>query len=73
MLTVSVRPYYIPREFSYVLVTTVYVPTSANVNDVANVINSHIHYLETSALSAFEIITSDCNHRSLTTSTMSYF
>ena len=73
MLTVSVRPYYIPREFSHVLVTTVDVPPSADAKDAANVISSHMHDLEISAPGAFKIITCDFNHCPLKTSTMNYF
>ena len=36
LLTVSVRPYYIPREFSHVFVSTVYMPPSANAKGAAN-------------------------------------
>ena len=50
LLTVGVRQYYIQREFSHVLVTTVYVPPSANSKDAAIVISKYILDLETSAL-----------------------
>ena len=73
LLTVSVRLYYLLREFSHVLVTTFYVPPNANVKDAANMISSHMHDLETSAHYAFKIITGDFNHWSLKTSTMNYF
>ena len=72
MLTVSVRPYYLPREFPHVLVTTVYVPSSANANDAVDVISSHMHDFETSAPGVFKIITGDFNHCSHKTSTMNY-
>ena len=72
-LTVSVGPYYIPREFSHVLITTVYVPPSANANDAANAISSHVIDLETSVPDAFTIITGDFNHYSLKTSIIDYF
>ena len=65
LLTVSVRPYYIP-EFSHVLITTVYVPPNANAQDAANSISSHVINLETSAPDAF-------NHCSLKTSIINYF
>ena len=65
LLTVSVRPYYIPREFSHVFVSTVYMPPSANAKDAANTISSHVIDLETSAPDAFKIITGDFNHCSL--------
>ena len=75
LLTVSVRLYYIPQEFSHVLITTVYVPPSTNAKDAANVISSHVIDLETSAPDAFKIITSDFNHCSLKfkTSIINYF
>ena len=62
----SCWPYYIPREFSHVLITTVYVPPSANAQDAANSISSHVINLETSAPDAF-------NHCSLKTSIINYF
>ena len=66
LFTVSVRPYYIPREFSHVLITTVYVPPSANAKDAANAISSHVIDPETSA-------PDDFNHCSLKTSIINYF
>ena len=42
-LAVSVIPYYLSREFSHVLVTTVYVPPSANEEAAVDVISSHVH------------------------------
>ena len=73
LYTVSVRPYYLPREFLHVFVTHVYVSPHANAKDAANVISSHMHDLETSAPDAFKINTGDFNHCSLKTSTMNYF
>ena len=64
---------YIPREFSHVLVTIIYMPPSANTKDAENVISSQMHDLETSAPDAFKIITGDFNHGSLKTSTISCF
>ena len=59
--------------YSHVLITTVYVPPSANAKDAANAISSHIINLETSAPSAFKIITGDFNNCSLKTSIINYF
>ncbi|KAK7483337.1 hypothetical protein BaRGS_00025397 [Batillaria attramentaria] len=64
-LTVSCRPYYLPREFSHVLVTVVYVPPSANARAAADTIASHVNDLETSAPDAFKVITGDFNHCTL--------
>lgn len=63
MLTVSARPYYLPREFSHVLVTVVYVPPSAKNKQAADHIANHVHDLETKAPDALKIVTGDFNHR----------
>lgn len=65
ILTVSARPYYLPRELSHVLVTAIYVPPSANIKDAADIITSHVHDLETSSPDALKILTGDFNHCTL--------
>ena len=61
MLTVSIRPYYIPREFTHVLVTTIYMPPDANYNEALEYLSSHVHDLQTQSPDAFIIITGDFN------------
>ena len=57
ILTVGIRPYYLSREFSHVLVTTVYVPPSADAKEAADTIASHVHDLDDRAPDAIKIIT----------------
>ena len=73
MLTVSVRSFNTPREFSHILVTDVYVPPSANAKAAANVISSHMHDLKLQPPYTLKIITGDFNRSSLKTSITSYF
>ncbi len=40
LLAVGMRPYYLPREFSYVISIQVYIPTSANVSNACEHINT---------------------------------
>ncbi|XP_078000927.1 uncharacterized protein LOC144453491 [Glandiceps talaboti] len=75
-LTLSLRPYYLPREFTQVLLTTVYVPPSANANSAVDEISNIIHDLDTSPSSdpdAIHVINGDFNHSSLKTSNNSYY
>ena len=63
ILSVGIRPYYLPREFSYVLEKTVYVLPSANAKEAA----SHVHDLDDLASDAIKIITGNFNHCDLGT------
>ena len=67
ILTVGIRPYYLSREFSHVLVTTVYVPPFADAKEAADTIASHVHDLDDRAPDAIKIITGDFNHCDLGT------
>ena len=62
ILTVSARAYYLPREFSHVIIMTVYVPPSACAREAADRIASHVHDVETRAPDAVKILTGDFNH-----------
>ena len=41
-MAVVSQVYYIPRESSHVLITTIYVPPSVSAKDAANVTSSHV-------------------------------
>ncbi len=62
LLAVGLRPYYLPREFSHVVIVTVYVPPSANPTSACDVIHSAIARLQTQHPSAFIAISGDFNH-----------
>ena len=47
LLAVSVRPYYLPREFSHAIVVAVYIPPSANADAACDVISTTVHRLQT--------------------------
>ncbi len=62
LLTVSARPYYLPREFTHVIIVTAYVPPRACAQEAAEHIASHVHDLDTQAPDAFKVITGDFNN-----------
>ena len=59
ILAVGIHPHYLPREFSHVLVTVVYVPPSADAKEAADTIASHMHDLDDRVPNAIKIITGD--------------
>ena len=65
MLTVNIRPYYLPREFSHVIVVNVYVPQKSSGKRAAEHISAHVHDLMAKSPDAVIIITGDFNHCSL--------
>ncbi|KAI4894907.1 hypothetical protein NFI96_007435 [Prochilodus magdalenae] len=62
LLAVGLRPYYLPREFSHVVVVAVYIPPSANPTSACDVIHSTIARLQTQHPTAFIAISGDFNH-----------
>ncbi|KAI3372979.1 hypothetical protein L3Q82_023423, partial [Scortum barcoo] len=65
LLAVSMRPYYLPREFTHALVVVVYVPPSANAADAAcDVLLSAVSRLQTQHPDALLLISGDFNHAS---------
>lgn len=62
LLAVSLRPYYLPREFSHVLGVTVYISPSAVPSRACDVIHSSIAELQTVHPSAFILVNGDFNH-----------
>ncbi|XP_042070768.1 voltage-dependent N-type calcium channel subunit alpha-1B [Haplochromis burtoni] len=65
LCAVGLRPYYLPREFSHVILVAVYVPPSANPTAACDTIHSAIARLQTQHPSAFIVISGDFNHVSL--------
>ncbi|XP_014834141.1 PREDICTED: uncharacterized protein LOC106911834 isoform X2 [Poecilia mexicana] len=65
LLTVGLRPYYLPREFTSVIVVVVYIPPSAVAAAAGDVINSTVAKLQTQHPDAFLAITGDFNHAPL--------
>lgn len=45
MLTVSLRPYYLPREFSTLVISCVYIPPGANTNAAAELAAQNVHVM----------------------------
>lgn len=66
ILSLAVRPYYLPREFSAVLISAVYVPPSSSSTNACDVIASVVNRQENSSPDAIKLIMGDFNHRELT-------
>ncbi|KAI3369831.1 hypothetical protein L3Q82_024408, partial [Scortum barcoo] len=64
LLAVSMRPYYLPREFTHALVVVVYVPPSANADASCDVLLSAVSRLQTQHCDALLLISGDFNHAS---------
>ncbi|XP_023812835.1 uncharacterized protein LOC111947686 [Oryzias latipes] len=62
LVAVSVRPYYLPREFSHVLVGTVYVPPSADAAVACERVHSTVSQLQTQHPQALILISGGFNH-----------
>ena len=65
LLAVSMRPYYLPREFSHVIAIAAYVPPSATAEAACDVIHSTVSRLQTQHPDALLLISGDFNHVSL--------
>ncbi|KAI3372637.1 hypothetical protein L3Q82_023110, partial [Scortum barcoo] len=63
LLAVSIRPYYLPREFSHVITITTYIPPSANADAACELLHTCCGTAsDKSFLKAFLLITGDFNH-----------
>ncbi|GFR90791.1 endonuclease domain of the non-LTR retrotransposon LINE-1 [Elysia marginata] len=62
LLTLSPRPYYLPKEFTHVLITNVYDSPSANGSSAANQLATHIYDMESQHPDALKIVTGDFNY-----------
>ncbi|KAI3363082.1 hypothetical protein L3Q82_011534 [Scortum barcoo] len=65
LLAVSLRPYYLPREFSHVISVCVYIPPRADAATACEKIHSVTARLQTQHPEAFMIISGDFNHATL--------
>ncbi|KAM9737428.1 uncharacterized protein ACNS7B_013131 [Menidia menidia] len=65
LLAVSLRPYYLPREFSHVICICVYIPPRADAVTACEKIHSVTARLQTQHPDAFVIISGDFNHVTL--------
>lgn len=73
ILTVSLRPYYLPREFSHVIHSTIYIPDKSVVKPAEKELFSAIQDLERNSPNALFIIDGDFNHGSLKNCTSQYY
>ena len=62
LITISLRPYYLPREFTNVYTTTIHTPPNANVENVNNIINKHMNDMMTKSPDCIKILTGDFNN-----------
>ena len=70
---IGFRPYYIPREFSHVILTTIYVPNNNVANKAALEINVALRNYESSALDALFPINRDFIHCTILQSGNQYY
>ncbi len=66
LLCVTLRPHYLPREFTNIFVCPVYIPPSGNVNRAAKQITDCVHHLLQSKPDAPMLILGNFNHCGLT-------
>ncbi|TWW81279.1 hypothetical protein D4764_01G0010940 [Takifugu flavidus] len=64
LLAVSMRPHYLPREFTHALAVVVYIPPSANADAACDVLLSAVSRLQTQHPDALLLISGDFNHAS---------
>ena len=62
LLTVGLRPYYLPREFNQIFVMVVYIQPRANFHVASEAIASRIQRLESTSLDSAKFVLGDFNH-----------
>ncbi len=62
LLVVSLRPYYLPQEFTVVVAIVVYIPPAAKAEVVCDVIHTTIARLQSKHPEAFIVVSGDYNH-----------
>lgn len=72
LLAVSLRPYYLPRELSHVIVLCVYIPPSADASAACEKIHTVTARLQTRHPDAFMVISGDFNHATLDSTLASF-
>ena len=65
LLTVGMRPYYLPREFTFAIIIGVYIPPSADAAVACDLIHSAVAQIQTQHPKEFIVITREFNHVSL--------
>ncbi|KAI3369447.1 hypothetical protein L3Q82_007487 [Scortum barcoo] len=65
-MTVKCRPHYLPREFTAVFVTAVYIPPGAKANEALKELHNNISSLQHKHPEAFYVVVGDFNHVNLT-------
>ena len=60
-LTLSIRPFYLPREFTKVFITIVYIPPNANVKNAEQILHNIVIKTENDNPDAIKIVTGDFN------------
>ncbi len=65
LLTVVCRPFYLPREFTAVSITAVYVPPSANTKEAMSVLYRTISELQSIQTEGFFIVAGDFNQANM--------
>ncbi len=73
LLTVSLRPHYLPREFQQVFVTVVYIHPKANESDAAETLSHVVHRLQAMSPDAPNIILGDFNNCTLSKSLRNFY
>ena len=73
LLTVSLRPHYLPREFNQVFVTVVYISPSADVDKASSKIAEIVNIQETRAPGAVKLVVGDFNKCELEAVLPSYY
>lgn len=64
-LTIKCRPFYLPREFSVVMVTAIYIKPDAIANTALDILHGSISEQQNKHPNAAHIITGDFNHADL--------
>lgn len=62
ILTVNIRPFYIPQEFSHVILMAVYAPNKNVAKEAAEEIHEAVHSIASASPDVFVMITGDFNH-----------
>lgn len=73
LLTVSLRPHYLPWEFPQVFVTVVYIHPNANESDAAETLSNVTHRLQSLSPDAPNIILGDFNNCTLSKSLRNFY
>ncbi|KAM7373781.1 hypothetical protein PAMA_022061 [Pampus argenteus] len=66
-LTIKCRPIYLPREFTVVTITAVYIPPDANANSAIALLHANVSNQQSRYPGAVHIIAGDFNHADLRT------